>query len=213
MKSGRLVIAMFMTLISISVFAQQGMRLMGPMHETLSELSAVKMTGDPDYDFATMISTHHKGGIEMLNEEISNGSDHEVKALAQRIKTNQEKELEELQKFVSDKTESQSNDEFMKEMTKILSKAKEQMSMNMNLTGNIDRDFITLMSIHHEHGIDMVNAELKYGKDEDLKSLARRMLEDQEKERKELDALKNGSGMGKMKQEISDSASSAIHYQ
>lgn len=200
-------------------FAQQGMKLMTPMHETFSLLEEVKFTGDADSDFAKLMITHHKGGIAMLDEVITSGTNQEIIDLAKQMKESQEGEIKELEKFVSDGTQVHpgieqgmlSDNDFVKEMKSHLENAKDEMSRNMSLTGNIDKDFATLMSMHHDHGIDMINTELRYGKNAELKQLAGRMLKENESEKKVLDELKGSEGMGKMRHESGDTASSSLH--
>ena len=62
-----------------------------------------------------------------------------------------------------------------------------QMSnMNRNMlvtpTGDIDRDFATIMIPHHQGAIDMAEAELKYGHDSRLRRLADQMVAQQQQE-------------------------------
>lgn len=53
-------------------------------------------------------------------------------------------------------------------------------------TGNPDRDFVTMMIPHHQGAIDMAKVELQYGADPTLKKLAAKIVEDQEKEIREM---------------------------
>jgi uncharacterized protein (DUF305 family) len=62
-----------------------------------------------------------------------------------------------------------------------------QMSnMNRNMlvtpTGDIDRDFATIMIPHHQGAIDMAEAELKYGHDSRLRRLAEQIVAQQQQE-------------------------------
>jgi uncharacterized protein (DUF305 family) len=54
------------------------------------------------------------------------------------------------------------------------------------LTGDADKDFAMMMIPHHQGAIDMANIELKYGKDETLRAMAKMIVEAQEKEIKEI---------------------------
>lgn len=54
------------------------------------------------------------------------------------------------------------------------------------ITGNIDRDFAILMIQHHQAATEMADLEIHYGKDSKIIELARRMIEDQEMEIREL---------------------------
>lgn len=68
--------------------------------------------------------------------------------------------------------------------SKAFAKANEKMhrDMAMKLTGNADVDFVKGMIPHHQGAIDMAKVVLEHGKDPELKTLAREIIEAQEKE-------------------------------
>jgi uncharacterized protein (DUF305 family) len=49
-------------------------------------------------------------------------------------------------------------------------------------TGNADRDFVAHMIPHHEGAVEMAKVELKYGKDAQLRKLAKDIIASQDKE-------------------------------
>ena len=58
----------------------------------------------------------------------------------------------------------------------------------MKMSGDTDKDFaMMMMKMHHQGAIDMARIELKNGKDEKLQKMAKKMIEAQQKEIKELD--------------------------
>src|SRR5438067_667817 len=62
--------------------------------------------------------------------------------------------------------------------------ANEKMMKEMSTppTGDTDKDFVGGMIPHHQGAIDMATIELKYGKDQQLKKLARDIIAAQKKE-------------------------------
>jgi uncharacterized protein (DUF305 family) len=60
--------------------------------------------------------------------------------------------------------------------------SKMQSSMPKDHTGDADKDFARMMIPHHQGAIDMAKVESQYGKDPMLKSMAAKMIKDQEKE-------------------------------
>ena len=48
--------------------------------------------------------------------------------------------------------------------------------------GATDRDFVRLMLPHHQSAVDMAKAELQYGRDAELKMLAKAIVDDQQRE-------------------------------
>ena len=55
-------------------------------------------------------------------------------------------------------------------------------NMEIKPTGNIDRDFVAMMSPHHQGAIDMAISELRYGKNEQLRRLAQEIIVSQTQE-------------------------------
>jgi uncharacterized protein (DUF305 family) len=55
-------------------------------------------------------------------------------------------------------------------------------SMLTTPTGDIDRDFVHVMVPHHQGAVDMARAEIKYGRNDELRQFARRMVSQQEGE-------------------------------
>jgi uncharacterized protein (DUF305 family) len=49
-------------------------------------------------------------------------------------------------------------------------------------SGDVDADFVTMMLPHHQGAIDMAVAELRYGKNEQLKRIAQEIIVDQQQE-------------------------------
>jgi uncharacterized protein (DUF305 family) len=193
MKNAFLKIGLFSALLLFVSHAsgQQGLKLTEPLQETISELEEFKMSGDADNDFASMIITHYKGGMKMIDEIINKGSDPATRSLAMTFRDNHQKYIEELRKFVSDNPAKQPNEEFIQEMQSDVKKAKEVVDNSLTSSGNPDEDFAFFMSKHFENGINMTRTGIKYTKNPELKQIAEKMLQDQQKEKKEVEGLLN----------------------
>jgi len=72
------------------------------------------------------------------------------------------------------------------DMMKSMEEMHQKMS-SMTMTGDHDHDFAMMMRSHHQAGIDMARAELKNGKDPEMKKMANKVIADQTKEIKKLD--------------------------
>ncbi|WP_296653693.1 DUF305 domain-containing protein [Paraburkholderia sp.] len=54
--------------------------------------------------------------------------------------------------------------------------------MAVKPTGDVDRDFVALMVPHHQGAIDMAQAELRYGHNEQLRRIAQEIVVEQQQE-------------------------------
>ncbi|MQX41810.1 DUF305 domain-containing protein [Sinorhizobium meliloti] len=54
--------------------------------------------------------------------------------------------------------------------------------MEVQPSGDVDRDFVAMMTPHHQGAIDMAIAVLKYGKNERLKRIAQEIIVNQQQE-------------------------------
>jgi uncharacterized protein (DUF305 family) len=54
--------------------------------------------------------------------------------------------------------------------------------MTIKPSGDVDRDFVEMMVPHHQGAVDMAQAELKYGHNEQLRQLAREIVAHQQRE-------------------------------
>jgi uncharacterized protein (DUF305 family) len=71
------------------------------MNEMDSQMKSMRMAGDLDHDFATMMEDHHKSAVKMADAEIRHGKVAEVKSIAEKIKSDSQREINELQNWLS----------------------------------------------------------------------------------------------------------------
>ena len=53
---------------------------------------------------------------------------------------------------------------------------------DMPMTGDVDRDFATMMRVHHQQAVEMAQLQIKNGKSADMKKMAQKIMADQKKE-------------------------------
>ncbi len=84
---------------------------------------------------------------------------------------------------------------------KVMMKENNDKMTAMSMTGKPDVDFAMMMRVHHQGAIQMAEAELKDGKDAEMKKMAKKIISDQRKEIAQLDKFlaKQGHSMDKMK--------------
>jgi len=67
------------------------------------------------------------------------------------------------------------------ELSDMTGEMKTKMS-DMKMTGNIDKDFATMMISHHEDAVKMSKDELSHGMNASLKEMAKKGIDEQAKE-------------------------------
>lgn len=55
-------------------------------------------------------------------------------------------------------------------------------NMRVRASGDVDQDFAAMMIPHHQGAIDMAQAELRYGRNEQLRRLAQEIIVEQQQE-------------------------------
>jgi uncharacterized protein (DUF305 family) len=60
--------------------------------------------------------------------------------------------------------------------------SKMSLATSVDPTGDVDRDFVAMMLPHHQGGIEIARAEVKYGHNDELRRLAQNIISQREQE-------------------------------
>jgi uncharacterized protein (DUF305 family) len=167
--------------------ATESMKSMLPlMQENMQKMRGIKMTGDPDYDFAQMMKMHHQGAIRMSEEEIGNGQDSTLKRMANKIISANNSQITRLQTFLDSnkptRGDTSATMKMMQPMRKMMAAAPRQ-----STGSSTDENYARMMVQHHQSGIGMAEELLKQGKSREMKNLAQQLVDEQKKDIKELE--------------------------
>lgn len=169
----------------ITLQSHDANRMMDSMHVMMDRMHAMTMTKDPDIDFAKMMMMHHQGAIGMAQAQRALGSSDTLKRFSQKVITDQQTEIAELESIVAGLTvdilDLEYHDEQMNNMEKLAKVADVQM-----ITGDIDNDFARMMMVHHQGAIDDASGYLHHGSNAQLKTMAEKMIKAQTSEIGEL---------------------------
>jgi len=175
--------------------------LMASMKEMMAKMAAMKMKGNTDHDFAHMMLEHHKGAIAMADIELRDGKDATMKQMAEKIKTDQQKEVRELEPIAERLDSAPTNYKPQDPADPFTAQMKTSMDHMMHnmpaLVADPDMNFNMLMTLHHQSAMDMAEAELAHGKDSKLKEMAQMMIDAQKKEIEQFKAW-HAKNAGKM---------------
>lgn len=148
------------------------------MDQNMQQMMAVRSTGNSNMDFAGLMRIHHQGAVDMANALLKNGSNAELKKIAQQIIADQQKEIAAFDNILDNHYEGLNDTAFYQ-------KAMQDMH-SMHLTdekGSIDRQFIQMMIPHHEGAVVMAKAYLQNGaNDATLKKIANNIIKSQQAE-------------------------------
>ena len=78
-------------------------QLIASMDKMHMDMEAVKRSGDNDIDFVTLMLPHHQAAIDMAKAELLHGRDPQMRRLAQEIITDQQSEIELMQRWLKQK--------------------------------------------------------------------------------------------------------------
>lgn len=165
----------------IEVQAHDQNQMMSIMHQMMSKMDTMKMTKDPDNDFAVMMRMHHQGAIDMANLELKSGSDATMKQMAQSIITSQQAEITQLTAFLSSHPPHTSDPDFDMMLMNNMKKSGKQADLQI-INGDIDHDFAILMIGHHQSAVENSRLELIHGKEQSMKTMATNIIDEQMKE-------------------------------
>ena len=159
-----------------------GPDMMKAMHTSMTSMDDMKMTGNFDCDFASMMIIHHQGAIDMSVVQLQNGTDADIKVMAQNIIKSQKAEIDEMHVLLDDfkvnpVIEKNNKGEFSDDMKDMMKKMK-----GMTTTGNTDKDYVNMMIPHHEAAVKMAEDQIANGKNEALKIMAQKMIVEQNNE-------------------------------
>ena len=71
------------------------------MSDMDTKMKSVQMSGDIDKDFAMMMKEHHAGAVAMSKKEVTNGMSAKLKQMAQKMITDQNKEIKEFEDWIN----------------------------------------------------------------------------------------------------------------
>ncbi len=159
--------------------------MMDSMHAMMSRMENMPMTNDPEIDFSKMMMMHHQGAINMANVELRSGKNDSLKRIAQKIISEQQKEIQQFQSILASLTVNNMDMDYMMEQMEGMKKMDASMDVQL-ITGDIDNDFATLMMIHHQSAIDNASGYLHHGNNAELKTIANNIIKSQTMEIEEL---------------------------
>lgn len=157
---------------------------------------SAKTANGADRAFVAEMIPHHKLAVQMAQIAQRQGTHPQIKTLAASITATQNREISQMSGIVAQigaKVDDQPAGgqmhlgAMMSANAQTLGISMDRMGMSMNVTRlasarPFDREFIDMMTPHHQGALTMAKAELAKGTDPKLKTLAQSIISDQTRE-------------------------------
>lgn len=159
-------------------------------HDQSTGASDTKPMAAPqdDHAFAMQVAEHHRQGIEMADHVIAHGSNPAVKAMAKRIKAEQQKDLQTLDTHKP----SGGAQHHGSSMPKDPDMEKKMAELKAASGAKLDALFLEQMIVHHAGALVAAESAVDKLQDEELRKLAKNNIAMQAREIGELQQLRDG---------------------
>jgi uncharacterized protein (DUF305 family) len=148
------------------------------------------VAGDPgqpfDQRFLDQMIMHHQGGVLSAQMMIADSARPELRDLAQRIITAQQREIDQMRQWRSDwygsASASTTQEAMMEQMGRTGMMNRDQMRQMMGANADFDRMFLQMMIPHHEAAIAMAQQAPSQAEHPEIKTLAQTIMTTQRAE-------------------------------
>ncbi|MEV4705432.1 DUF305 domain-containing protein [Actinoplanes sp. NPDC049316] len=159
----------------------------GGMTATSGAPASAATFNDADVTFAQSMIEHHKQAIEMAAMADGRAADAEVKELATKVQAAQQPEIDTMNQWLTAWGKPAVMPSMSGHGTDHASMpgmmSEQDMAKLMDAKGaSFDKQFLTMMIAHHEGAIEMAQQEVAQGSNPDAKTLAQKIVADQQAE-------------------------------
>ncbi|WP_037138779.1 DUF305 domain-containing protein [Rhodococcoides fascians] len=159
----------------------------GPSTETMSSSASAEFN-DADVMFARMMYPHHAQAVEMAEMAQGRSDNPDVQALASAIAAAQQPEMDQLTSWLAEWGQPAPSGDMgtmggMDHGSGMGMMTQQDMDTLAGLAGaEFDRQWLTMMIAHHTGAIDMAQAEIANGSNQDAQQMARTIVDTQQQE-------------------------------
>lgn len=164
--------------------------LLTPLQQSITKLKKLAATGDPDFDYCFQAKAHTQGTQELLKAEIQNGKDTTMVNMAKAMLPAVDADIAMFDGTMRQLKPTRPSQAFTQQQNRnieAMSLKLQQTGSSDKLTGNLDKNFATLLLDQQQDAIDMANTYLQYGNNASLKTYAQQMVD---KSRQQMTTLK-----------------------
>jgi uncharacterized protein (DUF305 family) len=148
------------------------------MNKMNARIDSLALSGHADEDFALVMVRHHQAAIDLANLELQKGDDDGMKSIAQKILNTKTAEKDSMTLWLVGRnpTRNATGERFDSVMTATFEKYRNLDAVN--ITGDADKDFAEVMTIHNKTTAEVGQSIVQLGHHDDMKAWARQMAVD-----------------------------------
>lgn len=152
--------------------------------DMVENINEVELTGNYDADFAKIMIEHHKGAVDIADKFLGKTENDQLKEIAEESRDKKKADIQ----IMEDLLDNMDVDNNRDNASRVDSPLKNSLTTNMNssksasMSGDIDSDFTQMMIEHHKQAIELSKMEVENGTNSDLKAMAKKIIEDNEKQ-------------------------------
>lgn len=153
--------------------------LMQPMRQMMAKIKKLQATGDPDFDYGFQVKIHTQGEIDLLKEGIASVKDTNVKKMAEDLLKTAQADQATIDATLKQLRPARPNQAFAQAQSRNI----EAMALKLQsggtedkLTGDYDKNFVTVLLEHRQDAIDLAKTYLQYGNNNTLKNYAQKLV-------------------------------------
>lgn len=149
------------------------------MRQMMDKIKKLQPTGDPDFDYAFQAKIHTQGEQDLLKQEIQNGKDSSLKQMAQSLLTTAQSDAAAIDETIKQLKPSRPNQAFTQQQSQnvqAMALKLQQGGTADKLTGDFDKNFVTVLLDHRQDAIDLATTYLQYGKNSTLRDYAQKLV-------------------------------------
>ena len=192
-------LALVMTLAATLAVTACGSDEAGPGAGALAVEDVDAEHNEADITFAQGMVPHHEQAVEMAETALGSAEDPEVVALAEDIAAAQEPEIQSLRAMLEawgaeapDHMAGMDMDDGAMDGMPGMMSAEEMDALEKTEGAEFDELWLTMMVEHHQGAVEMATAQLDGGRNQQAKDLAAAIVEAQQAEIQQMQALLGG---------------------
>lgn len=165
------------------------------MADMMTGMMSIQRSGSADIDFLAGMIPHHQSAVAMAQSYLDHGAAHDVLApLARTIIDTQTDEIGQMEGMIDElkaagTADAQRADAYWEAYAGLMDH-----SMSHATADSLDAAFADGMIAHHQMAVDMAQAVLPHAEDEGVKALAQAIIDAQEQEIADMQAVLDGQG-------------------